>query len=577
MKRNIRLSFFARNLLVAFASILIIGFVISFAGVEIQRRLALENLNNQSLGVAAMALGTLDKTDVAGAAAAPGNNSPEVKRIMAKLDAVSDANKNVAQVYVFAPEIKDGKNLIVAMPTHLVEQGLKAGDIYENPPKTLQALEQAVATRQPVITDAYTDDFGTWISVMEPVLDNSGRVIAVMGMDMTASLLSDNIQKVWMRSLIVLLISLIIMLAVQYWLTRWTLAPVKELFKAIDEVSSGNLHARLSTERSDDFGELNRKFTKMAAELRNMISGVKDKAVQAAASSQEMADTVARNVDEHKIVGAAVERVSSGAAAQEHSASESARVMEEMSKGIQSIAEIAYRVSEAAADMDREAEAGGAAIRKIVDQMSAISESVNLSAEKIKVLESSSSEIIGIAELITGLASQTNLLALNAAIEAARAGDAGRGFAVVAEEVRKLADQSGQAAYRISGIIENIHRDTRQSAELMQAGLLEVGAGMELSKQTDEVFRRITEVIRSVSAQTEDMSSVTEQMSASSEEVSASVHELSSIARASAVGAAELSKSSTYQLASLNDISESAEHLSRMSSELEALTSKFKI
>ncbi len=51
------------------------------------------------------------------------------------------------------------------------------------------------------------------------------------------------------------------------------------------------------------------------------------------------------------------------------------------------------------------------------------------------------------------IASQTNLLALNAAIEAARVGEAGRGFAVVAEEVRKLAEESGNAAKNISSLI----------------------------------------------------------------------------------------------------------------------------
>ena len=49
-------------------------------------------------------------------------------------------------------------------------------------------------------------------------------------------------------------------------------------------------------------------------------------------------------------------------------------------------------------------------------------------------------------DTISGIASQTNLLALNVAIEATRRGEQGRGFAVVAEEVRKLAEQSREAA-----------------------------------------------------------------------------------------------------------------------------------
>ncbi|WP_157685578.1 hypothetical protein [Paenibacillus donghaensis] len=45
-----------------------------------------------------MVEGTLENEAVQAAAAAPNNTSAAVQGIMAKLDAVSDANKNVAQV-----------------------------------------------------------------------------------------------------------------------------------------------------------------------------------------------------------------------------------------------------------------------------------------------------------------------------------------------------------------------------------------------------------------------------------------------------------------------------------------------
>ncbi|MBT0881706.1 chemotaxis protein, partial [Campylobacter sp. 2018MI27] len=75
-----------------------------------------------------------------------------------------------------------------------------------------------------------------------------------------------------------------------------------------------------------------------------------------------------------------------------------------------------------------------------------------------------------IVSLINDISEQTNLLALNASIEAARAVEAGKGFAIFAEEVRSLAEQSGNSTKSIREIIEQIrNKSERITSELTAA------------------------------------------------------------------------------------------------------------
>lgn len=209
--------------------------------------------------------------------------------------------------------------------------------------------------------------------------------------------------------------------------------------------------------------------------------------------------------------------------------------------------------------------------------MNSIELSVNDSAALAKQLGERSQTIGKIAELITSISSQINLLALNAAIEAARAGEHGRGFAVVATEVRKLAEQSADAAKQIDELIKGIQGDSQQSVYAMDRVIREVQSGKELVNDAGKTFQMILHAIQHVAYKIQEVSAITEEISASSEEIAASVDETARISEESSRNTQNIAASSEEQLASMDNISLSADSLSKMAQELEQLIFKFKI
>ncbi|QNU68376.1 hypothetical protein EHE19_008225 [Ruminiclostridium herbifermentans] len=149
------------------------------------------------------------------------------------------------------------------------------------------------------------------------------------------------------------------------------------------------------------------------------------------------------------------------------------------------------KLSEVSQNTSLAAEESEKVIFNAISNMEEVELSTVQNKDIINSLGERSKEVGRIIEMITSIAEQTNLLALNAAIESARAGEHGKGFAVVSDEIRKLAEQSANAAKDISNIINQIQNDTEKAVYSIDQSYATIKVGIELVKNAGDSFEKL--------------------------------------------------------------------------------------
>ncbi|UUZ91585.1 methyl-accepting chemotaxis protein [Paenibacillus sp. P25] len=379
----------------------------------------------------------------------------------------------------------------------------------------------------------------------------------------------------------VIALSIVAILAgigISFLIARDVSKPIREMGRAARRVSEGDLSVtNPALKRQDEIGELSAAFSQMTEHMRQMILKINEHAGLVSASAEQLKESSEEMQATTQQIAVTVKDVAEGADQQTLSMEETSRSMEEVGAGIGRLAESASSIAETVEWSKQQAENGGDSVQSTARQMHSIDQSVHETDQSIKLLETKSQQIGSILAAIRDIAYQTNLLALNAAIEAARAGEQGRGFAVVAAEVRKLAEESGRSSEEIGALLSEIESSIRQSGESMARVKQEVQTGLSLVRDTEHNFEQILRSTAGIASQIQEMAATSEEMSAGAQQITASVQQVSAIARKSAEASQHVASSAQGQLQSTSEVGSSARSLSRMTEELHALLSQFKV
>ncbi len=360
---------------------------------------------------------------------------------------------------------------------------------------------------------------------------------------------------------------------------------VATLTDALQQLAQGDLTVAIDIEDGDEdtqkayegFHTIHMAVRQFKDSISDLLREVNNSVNMVSSTSQELASSAEEMNASTEQVSSAIQQISKGAQNQAAQVDETAKAMASVTKTVEEAVKRSMNASESARATNQRANAGVTTVENTIKKMQEIQKVVIESAKVIESLGKRSEEIGEIVSVITNISDQTNLLALNAAIEAARAGEQGRGFAVVAEEVKNLAEDSREAAERISKMIKEVQNETGRAVEAMQRGTKETAEGMEHVEVTGKAFREISQMAGSFE---ESMNTLQTEMLAQKEgatKAAKAVDSIASVAEETA-SASEESAASTEELtASMEDMTARAQALSEMSVNLQKVAAQFKI
>lgn len=384
--------------------------------------------------------------------------------------------------------------------------------------------------------------------------------------DLMARLKLDGVQGDW-RSLVDSINSLLQSVA----------EPIMEFKSLVEGLAKGDLTNNFQLASSGDIKEMGEAFNLAIENLRGILSSISQ-------SSNIVADSSTSLEDQSRAISATSQEVSSAITQMARGAQDQASRTEESSKEMEGVMVSANAMEEKADIIKKAAENGkdkcieGLSIMtELLSNMAGIQDTAGLTDESIGILTERADEIGRILNVITDIASQTNLLALNAAIEAARAGEAGRGFAVVAEEIRKLAEDSKNAAVNIDKIITNVQKDTTSASNSIEKMMKSVSAGNKASSKAEVIFKDINEQSDSTLLYSKEIQEATLEQKESIENVVKNIEQIVVVAEETAAGSEQVAASAHEMNSAMNDVQSASNNMAQVAAELQTGVSKFKI